>query len=141
MDRHGRKWAGSVALVLSSVGLSFLALASSQRACLVAAVALGLGNGMSNGWIQTVGADLAPEGGRAQFLGMWNLLMGVGTSLGPLLCGAAAQWVDVDFSCLVAAGVTATGGVWYLLVGVETLVVTKGDAVSGGKGKKGKEMV
>lgn len=78
---------------------------------------------MSNGWIQTVGADLAPEGYRPQFLGMWNLLVGVGTAIGPLTCGAMAQWRDVETASVAAACATGVGAAWYVFVGVETLVV------------------
>ena len=59
-------------------------MSKSTGMVLISALVLGLGNGMSNGWIQTVGADLAPEGFRPQFLGTWNLLMGIGTAVGPL---------------------------------------------------------
>ena len=73
---------------------------------------------MSNGWIQTVGADLAPEGFRPQFLGTWNLLMGVGTAVGPLACGAIAQWLSVGIGALFAAVVAVAGAGWYA-VGAE----------------------
>ena len=76
---------------------------------------------MSNGWIQTVGADLAPAGQRAQFLGMWNMLMGCGTAAGPVLIGAVAQWLSVGAACIVASRVSALGAVWYFLGAVETL--------------------
>lgn len=45
MDRYGRKYAGVPALVLSALGLVVLALAGTSDACVLAAVALGLGNG------------------------------------------------------------------------------------------------
>ena len=103
-------------------GLLVLSFASTPFACLVAAVALGLGNGMSNGWIQTVGADLAPPGHRPQFLGMWNLLMGVGSTIGPLWCGLFVQWRSIDTAAWASAIATAVGATWYALLGAETLV-------------------
>ena len=61
-------------------------------------------------------------GSRPQFLGMWNLLMGVGTAIGPLTCGAIAQWRDVDEAALAAAFASAAGAAWYATLGVETLL-------------------
>lgn len=121
MDRLGRKYAAVPALAISSIGMAAVSFCSSTSQLLAAGVVLGLGNGMSNGWIQTVGADLAPPGARAQFLGMWNLGMGVGTTAGPLVIGAIAQWQDVAVASFAAALVSAAGALWYTLLGVETL--------------------
>ena len=118
MDRYGRRYAGVPSLVLSAVGLVLLAVSKSTGMVLISALVLGLGNGMSNGWIQTVGADLAPEGFRPQFLGTWNLLMGIGTAVGPLACGAIAQWLSVGIGALFAAVVAVAGAGWYA-VGAE----------------------
>ena len=96
----------------------------------MAALALGVGNGLSNGWIQTVGADLAPKGSRPQFLGIWNLLMGVGTAIGPLTCGAIAQWKDVDNASLFAAAISGAGAAWYVAFGAETLHVDNESVIS-----------
>ena len=52
----------------------------------------------------------------------WNLLMGVGTAIGPLTCGAVMQWRGVDAASIAAAIAAAFGGAWYLAFGAETLV-------------------
>ena len=52
-----------------------------------------MGNGLSNGWVQTVGADIAPRDTRAEFLGIWNFLHGSGLMVGPLLVGSVSQVV------------------------------------------------
>ncbi len=121
MDRCGRRHAGAPALGLTALGLVLLAWSSARWAVLAAALVLGLGNGMSNGWIQTVGADLAPEGRRPQFLGVWNLLMGIGTAAGPAAIGAIAEWRDLATASLAAAAVALGGAAWYLLFDLETL--------------------
>jgi len=115
MDQHGRKQAGVPSLGLSAIGLALLALASSPPGMLFAAVVLGLGNGMSNGWIQTVGADLAPPGARPQFLGYWNLLMGLGAAVGPLWVGWIAEIASASASCWATALIAAAGSLWYAL--------------------------
>ena len=121
MDTHGRRLAGASSLALSALGLLALGASSSRTLVLLAALALGLGNGMSNGWIQTVGADLAPEGFRPQFLGVWNLLMGVGAAVGPIAVGGIAQVGSLALGCLMAAAVSLFGALWYVLAAEETL--------------------
>ena len=121
MDRYGRKYAGTPALAFSAFGFVLLALADTLGTAVGASVLLGLGMGMSNGWIQTVGADLAPDGARPQFLGMWNLIMGLGTAVGPLVTGAVAQWRNMEVATLLAALITAAGAAWYVALGAETL--------------------
>ncbi|WP_029902545.1 hypothetical protein [Nocardia brasiliensis] len=56
------------------------------------AVLLGLADGVSNGVIMTVGADAAPDGRRAEFLGAWRLTHDVGMFAGPLVAGAMYRW-------------------------------------------------
>ena len=121
MDRHGRKYAGAPALAFSAFGLTLVALAHTPSLLLIASIVLGLGMGLSNGWIQVVGADLAPEGSRPQFLGMWNLIMGLGSAIGPLLIGAIAQVSDSMMASLAAAAITGAGAAWYIVMGLETL--------------------
>ena len=121
MDRHGRRTAGVPALGLSAFGLALVAIAPTTPTLLGAGLVLGMGMGMSNGWIQTVGADLAPAGSRPQFLGMWNLLMGLGTAIGPLAVGAIAQVRNVQVASMAAAIISAIGCAWYIFLGVETL--------------------
>ena len=63
-----------------------------------------------------MGADLAPAG-RAAFLGVWNMVMGVAAA-GPVAIGTAAQLLGVG---VVASLVAALGAAWYAFVATETL--------------------
>ena len=120
MDKFGRKHATVPALFLTALGFALMAISASEAMLLVSALVLGVGNGMSNGWVQTVGVDLAPVGSRAQFLGVWNLLMGLGQTVGPLLVGGISQLLSIDFATAVICLVSTAGGLWYLFVGQET---------------------
>lgn len=51
---------------------------------------LGAGNGMSNGLVMTLGADVSPRDRRAEFLAAWRLTHDTGSSTGPLVVGAVA---------------------------------------------------
>jgi MFS family permease len=123
-DKYGRRVAGVPSLVITACGLLLLAYSQQRANVLIAAIVLGLGNGISNGWIQTVGADVAPAGLRPQFLGLWNLLLGLGTAVGPAAAGAVAEWFSLPLASIVAAAVALFGAAWYLFVAEETLVTT-----------------
>jgi hypothetical protein len=46
---------------------------------------LGFANGIGSGIVMTMGADLAPQRGRAAFLGLWRFIADTGGALGPFL--------------------------------------------------------
>jgi sugar phosphate permease len=74
------------------------------------ALVLGAGNGWGTGVIMTLGADLAPDKGRAVFLGAWSLLQDVGGLLGPVLVAAgAAIALPVGLFTVGGVGAAATG--------------------------------
>ena len=94
MDRFGRLWAALPAMVL--MGTGFLALAFTHESAdavlwfgMLAAV-LGVGNGLSSGILLTLGADVAPQGEPASFLGSWRTLTDAGGAASPLLFSAIA---------------------------------------------------
>ena len=94
MDRFGRLWAALPAMLL--MGAGFLALSfthdTGQAAMWFAlfAAVLGVGNGLSSGILLTLGADVAPKGDPAPFLGSWRTLTDAGGAVAPLLVSAIA---------------------------------------------------
>ncbi|MFC7404585.1 MFS transporter [Georgenia alba] len=90
MDRMGRLWVGIPAMAVMGAAMVVLPLSSGAVGLAVAAGLLGLGNGMSSGILMTLGSDVAPTEGRAQFLGMWRVLQDGGVALGPLIVSAGA---------------------------------------------------
>ncbi len=89
MDRFGRLWAALPAMIL--MGSGFLALGfthdTPQAAMWYAMLAavIGVGNGLSSGILLTLGADVAPAGDPAAFLGSWRTLTDAGGAVAPLL--------------------------------------------------------
>jgi len=121
MDQHGRRTAGVTSLLLTAAGFALLSISTSMFAVLLSSIAIGFGNGMSNGWIQTVGADLKPSEGGPQFLGTWNLLNGLGGALGPLMVGLVVQCTNTEVAAFGSAIIAAAGGLWYQFGAPETL--------------------
>lgn len=94
MDRYGRLWAALPSMLLMSTGFVVLAFTHDGAHAVgwFAALAglLGLANGLSSGILMTVGADLAPVGSTASFLGAWRLLTDSGSALAPVMVAVVA---------------------------------------------------
>ncbi len=94
MDRFGRLWAALPAMLL--MGAGFLALAFTHDLTSAAmwfamfSAVLGVGNGLSSGILLTLGADVAPKGDPAPFLGSWRTLTDAGGAISPLLVSGIA---------------------------------------------------
>ena len=89
MDRFGRVWVAVPSMIVLGLGFALLPLTSNASDDRRWSPALmGLGNGISAGIVLTLGADLAPAGERAQFLGGWRLCADLGNTLGPFVISA-----------------------------------------------------
>ncbi|MFF7943718.1 MFS transporter [Nocardia gamkensis] len=111
LDRYGRRATGVPSMILFALGFGALPFTSSVLGLACAAVLLGLGNGMSNGLIMTVGADVAPDGQRAEFLGAWRLTHDIGMFAGPVAVGAISA-LTVLGGAAVALAVTVAAGAY-----------------------------
>lgn len=85
MDQKGRNWVAAPSMLIMGLALVLLPLAHGPWSLLLAALALGIGNGIGAGMIMTIGADHSPLVGRAHFLGVWRLMSDIGASSGPAL--------------------------------------------------------
>jgi MFS family permease len=111
LDRYGRRATGVPSMILFALGFGALPFTSSVLGLGCAAVLLGLANGMSNGLIMTVGADVAPDGQRAEFLGAWRLTHDIGMFAGPVAVGAISA-LTVLGGAAIALAVTAAAGAY-----------------------------
>lgn len=103
MDLKGRRWVAVPSMAI--IGLAMLAMPFTVGfvTLLIAAVAIGVGNGIGSGLIMTLGADHAPRHGRAYFLAVWRFLSDVGGSCGPALLSALVATASL------AGGIAVTG--------------------------------
>ncbi|WP_109472292.1 MFS transporter [Ornithinimicrobium cavernae] len=90
MDHFGRLWIGIPSMVVLAISMTLLPLAHTIPTLALVAALMGLGNGIGSGLIMTVGADVAPPGERAAFLGVWRLFQDTGDGAGPLVIAAGA---------------------------------------------------
>jgi len=104
MDRRGRRWAAVPAMTLLGLAHVLLPLTGGLSGLMLAGVLMGVGNGLSAGLVMTVGADVSPALGRAQFLGAWRVCADVGAGGGPLLIGAVTAAASLTAAALAMGG-------------------------------------
>jgi MFS family permease len=111
MDRRGRLWVAIPSMVILGLAILALPFTSTLAWVTVAAMAMGLGNGIGSGILMTLGADVAPAAVRPQFLGIWRLFSDAGVATGPLVVAAGAGLGSLGW------GIGAMGGVGLLAAG------------------------
>ncbi|ALL79822.1 transporter (plasmid) [Pseudonocardia sp. EC080610-09] len=109
MDRFGRRIVAVPSLLVMAVSYTVLPLAAGVTSLAVVAVVMGIGNGLGNGVIMTLGADVAPADTRAEFLGAWRLTHDAGMFAGPLFVGMVAAAGPLVVAVGALGGVCALG--------------------------------
>ena len=118
MDRWGRLWSAVPSMI--GLGAGHLVLAATHDVdgrvlwFVGAAMLLAAANGIGSGILMTLGADLAPPGNPAPFLGAWRFTGGIGGAGAPLLIAGVTAAVSISAAAgvvgvlgLVGAGVLA----------------------------------
>ena len=121
MDRLGRKFAIVPSFAIQTLGLSLVPLTDSFTSLLLVASLIGFGNGLGSGTMMTMGADLAPEQVRGEFLGFWRLIGDIGSTGGPLVVGGVADLLALQAATWVVCGAGLAATMIFLLFVPETL--------------------
>jgi MFS family permease len=111
MDTKGRAWVAVPSMVIMGLGLLLMPLTTGAVSMLMAALAVGFGNGIGSGMNMTLGADHAPRHGRAHFLGVWRLMADIGSFCGPAFLSLLAAGLSL------ASGIAATGLIAFCAAG------------------------
>jgi MFS family permease len=111
MDQKGRRWVAVPSMLIMGIAMLLMPLTTGTFTLLLAALAIGFGNGIGSGMIMTIGADHSPRHGRAHFLGVWRLMSDIGSSCGPALLSFLAG------SLSLAAGIAVTGLIAFAAAG------------------------
>ena len=110
MDRFGRRYATVPGICIFATGMIFMPFTRTFTWLLLAAILMRFGNGVASGTMMTLGADLAPDEGTGEFLGLWRLTGDFGGSAGPVVVGSLADAFGLGFAGF------ALGGTGYLAV-------------------------
>ena len=103
MDQKGRRWVAVPSMLIMGLALLLTPFTHGATTLLLAATAIGFGNGIGSGMVMTIGADHSPRVGRAHFLGVWRLMSDIGSSFGPALLSMLAATLSLG------AGIAVTG--------------------------------
>jgi MFS family permease len=123
-DRWGRRADALPCIVLLAVGHILVPFTHVYSTLFLAALVLGFGNGLGSGIVMTLGADLAPDDGRASFLAVWRLISDGGTSIGPLVDSGV-----VALASLALAG-PVVGGLGFITAAVVAIWLKEPDHFS-----------
>lgn len=119
-DRIGRKRVIIPAMAMVSSGCAALALAHSIPAFVIATLATGVASGFSGPTPAAYLADVAAPSARGTAIGVYRTFGDMGTILGPILLGVAAQSWGFAPATLVLAGVVAVTTVAFGVLSRET---------------------
>lgn len=111
MDHMGRRWVVVPSLLIMSAGLLAVPWTWDATSLLIAAMAIGFGNGIGSGMMMTLGADHSPRHGRAHFLAAWRLMSDVGGTCGPGMVSLLAATMTL------AIGIAVTGLLAFVAAG------------------------
>ncbi len=117
MDRFGRLAAIVPAFSGLGAGLIILAFANTPVSVTIAALVIGLGNGLGSGTMLTVSSDLAPQESPGEFLGVLGTIRDAGKILGPVVVGGLADAAGLGPASFVL-GILAFASVTTLTFGV-----------------------
>jgi MFS family permease len=102
-DRISRRDVIVPGLILNLLGIGILALASSPRGLMAAAVVGGFGTGAAQPALMTVAVDQTSPQRRGQSMAQYQCFYDLGIGLGSLTLGAFLDLVDQNFSLMYAA--------------------------------------
>ena len=106
MDRFGRLFAIVPAFSLMGIGLLMLAASDTGAGVTIAAVVIGVGNGLGSGTMLTLSADLAPATAPSGFLAALGTIRDAGKVAGPATVGFITEAASLSVSAVVM-GITA----------------------------------
>lgn len=112
LDTRGRQVVAIPVVLAVGVGCLLLPLTDSALGVGLVMAIIAAGNGLGSGIVMTLGADAAPQEGRAQFLGGWRLCGDIGNTGGPLLVSAVAAIAPLAAAPVVIGALALLGAIW-----------------------------
>ena len=121
MDRLGRKYASVPSFTIQAIGVGLIPFTEGFLGLLLAAMLIGLGNGLSSGAMMTLGADLAPKDATGEFLAAWRLVGDGGHMGAPVAVGQIADILGLTPATLVIASSGVLASTIFAFLVPETL--------------------
>lgn len=121
MDRWGRKSTGIPAFIILAVAMGLIPLTGSFGALMTVGLLAGFGNGLSTGFVFTMGTDLAPRENPGEFIGVWRFISDTGGAGGPVMIGGITQLVSLGVAATATMGIGLFGAFLLITVVKETM--------------------
>ena len=121
MDRWGRKSTGIPAFVILAVAMALIPMTGSFGALMAVGLLAGFGNGLSTGFVFTIGTDLAPRNNPGEFIGVWRFISDTGGASSPVMIGGITQIVSLGVAASATAGIGLFGALMLVTVVKETM--------------------
>ena len=113
IDKYGRRVAAVPTILAIGIGVACIPFTSDATSFAVVAVALAVANALGSGLVLTIGADLAPEGARNEFLAAFRLLLDGGIAIAAPVISVLTIAVGLSTGLFVVSGIGVIGA--YLL--------------------------
>lgn len=113
IDKYGRRVAAVPTILAIGIGVACIPFTSDASSFAIVAVALAVANALGSGLVLTIGADLAPEGARNEFLAAFRLLLDGGIAIAAPVISVLTIAVGLSTGLFVVSGIGVIGA--YLL--------------------------
>jgi MFS family permease len=121
MDKWGRKSTGIPAFVILAIAMGLIPLTGSFGTLMAVGLLAGFGNGLSTGFVFTMGTDLAPKENPGEFIGVWRFISDTGGAAGPVMIGGITQVVSLAAASVTTMGIGLLGAFMLVTVVKETM--------------------
>ncbi len=113
IDKYGRRVAAVPTILAIGIGVACIPFTFDASSFAIVAVALAVANALGSGLVLTIGADLAPEGARNEFLAAFRLLLDGGIAIAAPVISVLTIAVGLSTGLFVVSGIGVIGA--YLL--------------------------
>jgi MFS family permease len=109
IDKYGRRYAAIPTILAMGLGIAFISSTVDASGFAVVAVALAVANALGSGLVLTIGADLAPEGSRSEFLAAYRLLTDGGIAVAGPVLSVLTLAIGLSSGLFVVSGIALVG--------------------------------
>ncbi|MEY4494382.1 MAG: hypothetical protein RL570_497 [Actinomycetota bacterium] len=113
IDKYGRRFAAVPTILAIGAGVACIPFTTDETSFAIVAVALAVANALGSGLVLTIGADLAPEGARNEFLAAFRLLLDGGIAAAAPVISLLTIAIGLSSGLFAVSGIALIGA--YLL--------------------------
>ena len=109
IDKYGRRFAAVPTMLAIGIGIACIPFTSDPTSFAIVAVALAVANALGSGLVLTIGADLAPEGARNEFLAAFRLMLDGGIAAAAPVISVLTLAIGLSSGLFAVSGLALIG--------------------------------